>query len=500
LKSVCVAILFLCVLDIHAQSNKDSLLRVYKNKSLPDTVRLEALYTLAFDAYLWSNPDTAVTLGKLIYNGAKKIGNKRYMSNGLNVQGIALYLVGEYNKAISAHKRCLALRKETGDKLGMVNSLNNIAIVYKDEGNYARAVEYYNLCLQTARREKNKPGIGNALNDGKKYASSMAGALGNLGVIYSDIDYKKALAFYTESLFYQKQVDNKSGEAIVLHSIGELYTRKGRLDKAKKYLEKSIELSREVNDLYDYGNALTSLGTVFAAQKDYKKALNYYEEALKALGEIGNKKGICVTYNSMAEAYFKSGEEARAVDYAKKSLEVARESGVILTMREASDILYRCYIKKGDKTKALEMLQLFVQLDDSVNSENTKRAFIENDFRNAYNKKVTADSLKRIHEKQVADEKSKARQKQEQIVRNALFGGLTLTLVFGIFMFNRFRITRRQKNIITEQKAEVEKQKHLVEEKQQEVMDSLHYAKRIQRSQMPQESYVDRVMKRLRKK
>jgi serine phosphatase RsbU (regulator of sigma subunit) len=49
-------------------------------------------------------------------------------------------------------------------------------------------------------------------------------------------------------------------------------------------------------------------------------------------------------------------------------------------------------------------------------------------------------------------------------------------------MYNRFRVTRKQKDIIEKQKKLVEKQKHLVEAHSKEIFDSINYAERIQRS------------------
>jgi hypothetical protein len=71
-------------------------------------------------------------------------------------------------------------------------------------------------------------------------------------------------------------------------------------------------------------------------------------------------------------------------------------------------------------------------------------------------------------------------------------------MIFAGFMFNRFKVTQRQKGIIELQKTEVEKQKHLVEEKQKEILDSIYYAKRIQVAQIPTENRVEQVLSRLR--
>jgi hypothetical protein len=71
--------------------------------------------------------------------------------------------------------------------------------------------------------------------------------------------------------------------------------------------------------------------------------------------------------------------------------------------------------------------------------------------------------------------------------------------VFGVFMYNRFKVTQRQKFIIEQQKEEVEEQKKLVDEKQKEILDSIRYAKRIQMAQVPSEKRVQIMFQKTRK-
>jgi hypothetical protein len=63
-------------------------------------------------------------------------------------------------------------------------------------------------------------------------------------------------------------------------------------------------------------------------------------------------------------------------------------------------------------------------------------------------------------------------------------------LLFAGFIFRSLRITRKQKQII-------EQQKHLVEEKQKEILDSIHYARRIQTALLPTDKYIEKSLKRL---
>jgi hypothetical protein len=88
----------------------------------------------------------------------------------------------------------------------------------------------------------------------------------------------------------------------------------------------------------------------------------------------------------------------------------------------------------------------------------------------------------------------KASLKQEKTQRYALYGGLALVAGFLVFVFNRFRVTQRQKKTIEEQKVLVDNAYEKLHEKNKEVMDSIHYARRIQRALITPEKYIERVL------
>lgn len=124
------------------------------------------------------------------------------------------------------------------------------------------------------------------------------------------------------------------------------------------------------------------------------------------------------------------------------------------------------------------------QMSDSVNSENGKRIAMRKDFEYAFQKQVAQDSIKSVEEKKVFD----AEIKQQKTQSNALYIGIGLIGIFSVFMYNRFRITQKQKLII-------EKQKELVDEKQKEILQSIQYAKRIQQAMMPSEKKIKKSLK-----
>lgn len=74
--------------------------------------------------------------------------------------------------------------------------------------------------------------------------------------------------------------------------------------------------------------------------------------------------------------------------------------------------------------------------------------------------------------------------------RLLLYGGILVVLVFSGIVFNRFRITKKQKLVIEIKEKETQYQKHLIEEKQREILDSINYAKRIQYTLLAHEQFL----------
>ena len=59
-----------------AQVNLDSLWNVWNDNTQADTNRLKAIGLIAWDGYVFSNPDSAFYFAEIYYDLAKSTGNK----------------------------------------------------------------------------------------------------------------------------------------------------------------------------------------------------------------------------------------------------------------------------------------------------------------------------------------------------------------------------------------------------------------------------------------
>lgn len=328
-------------------------------------------------------------------------------------------------------------------KMQSAAALNDIAAVYDSQGDIPKALDFYQKGLKISEEAEDK--------------STTAGILNNIGYIYKNQGYPgKALEYFQKSLAIIDEIGAEPSMAIpILNNIGDIYRTQKQHNDAFRYYEKSLRLAESIGDKAGMSGPLNNIGVLYETKKDYDKALEYYQKSLKIDEELGDKSGMAFTLNNIASIYYSRHQFADALQFADRSLRLAREIGYPENIRNAAVLLKKIYQQQQDFPKALQMYELYMQMRDSINNTETKRASIKNQLQYQYEKKVTADSIRMAEERKVIE----ARFEQEQTQRYALMGILGLSLVFAGFMFSRYRITRRQKKVIQSQHAELTQEK-----------------------------------------
>ena len=404
----------------------------------------------------------------------KEIENKEGIAYALGGIGATYQDLGKTDKALSYHLQAADMQKQIKDERGLTYTLIYIAQAYRDNGDLKKALDYYNESLNISERIGNKQGIAFATND--------------LGVIYESQDeVTNALECFLKSYKLQEELGDKVGMAISLLNVGDVYSQKKDYKKALDYLYKGLKLNEEIGNLHGIAIAQSNLALGYQTIKQLDSAQNCYQKALNIYTEIEETSGIINAGLGLGRIYFMKGDYDKARAQGEKALPLSRQLGFPLQISVSALLLKDVYRKQNNTVKALEMFDLYLIMRDSVSNQNTKRASIKNQLEYEYDKKVIADSLKTAEERKISELKLKQEEKQ----RYFLYCGLSITLIFGGFMFNRFRITRKQKKVIEQQKA-------LVDEKQKEIIDSIHYAKRIQQSLMPNAKHIEKTINKLK--
>ena len=366
-------------------------------------------------------------------------------------------------------------------------ALNNAGYLATNQGDIPKALEYLHRSLK----------IQEEVNDKKGVASSLI----NIGFIHDGQgDLTKAIEYYQRSLIILEEIKDKVGIADCLNNIGNIYQKQEQIDKALEYFLKSLKAREEEDDKRGIANSMNNIGLIYYKKKNYTKALEYYHESLKISENLPDKRGIALSSNLIATTLQNIGKSKEAQKYAIRSLSTAKELGYPDNIRRAAMILKEIYKSQNNYENALEMYELERLMRDSIFNTQSRKASIKKQLQYQYEKKAAADSVKNAEEQKVKNALLTAQQaqlKQEKTQRLALYGGLVLVIAFLGFVFNRFRVTQKQKVIIEQQKVLVDNAFSHLEEKNKEVMDSIHYAKRIQTALLTSEKYIERKLNEL---
>lgn len=420
----------------------DSLWAIFSNTAEQDTNRLYAIH-----AYAWTfnsnNPDSSILMAEKELALAKQSGERKFEGRAYNTIGFAYNNKGAYPKALEYLLKALSIAEELNDPRGKSNSCINIAIVYQQQQNYEKAIEYNLKCLEIMKIRGNKKGEADCYN--------------NIGNVYSlQINFPKALEYYKRSLAIQEEIGNIPG----------------------------------------IGTTYINIGVVYDNSGDHTKALEYYLKALEISKALGFMEGVGTCYLNISETYSQLDQSVEALRYADSSFQVSIQTGDLDLRRRVYQGMAMGYEAGGNYKRAYETHKLFKRLTDSLFNEENSRQLGDLKTKFEVEKKESELKIKAAAQDVInAEEKQK-----QQIIIYAVIGILLLVLIFSFFLYNRFRLTQKQKKIIEEQKVLVDEAYEKLNERNTEVIDSINYASRIQRTLIPSEKYIDAQLKRLMKK
>jgi tetratricopeptide (TPR) repeat protein len=351
--------------------------------------------------------------------------------------------------------------------------VNNIGNVHYAQGNYVKAIDCFSVSV------KNNEALGNK--------NGMASALNNIGVIYKNQgEEEKALDYYNRAFLIFQELNSTIGMANALSNIGVILQNQQNFEASIEYHNRALALRIGSGDRSGEAGTLSNLGEVYLKMKDYSRASSSLEKGLNIYKITGEKGGESQAYSLLALLQLNTGNNSKAVDFGIKAVKIGQETGIVKVVRDAADILSKAYKNMDNPQKALEMYELYITMRDSLLNIENQKAVIRYEYKSQYEKQAAADSVSFAMEseiKQIEIARQNAEIKARKNQQLGLFGGLMLALIFAGFLYNRFKITSRQKKII-------EGQKEVVEIKSKQVTESIEYASRLQTAILPPQKLI----------
>lgn len=415
---------------------------------------------------------------------SKKNNDKKSMANVYGNIGVIYDDQSNYSEALKNYSEAIKIQQEIKDEPGMAKSYINIGIVYEEQGNYPESQKSYLSALKIYEATGDKQGQSNVYN--------------NIGIIYENQnDLSEALKNFLASIKINEEIGNKVGAADSYINLGNVYYRQQKYQEALKNYSIALKLEEEIGNKQMISGCYNNIGQVYTVAGNYPEALKNYHLALKMREDTGDKQGIAESYLNLGFINIKLKKAAESKTCLLKSLALAKEIGQKEYIEESCNGIAKADSALGNYKEAFNYYKQFILYRDSLYNEANTKKTVQQQMQYAFDKKQSADSLKINEERHINEVKFE----QERTQRYGLYGGLMLVLVFSGIMYNRFKVTQKQKQIIEIKEQETKKQnqviseqKHIVEEKNKEITDSISYAKRLQEAILPPLSYIDKYL------
>ncbi len=372
--------------------------------------------------------------------------------------------IGGWEPSFNFFLKSLQLTEELQDTLGKAKTLKSIGILFSSIENYEdSALAYFNRALEVFKMVDDKANISSTyLGIGSLYYNLATGSYDKKkkqDSVLGDQQLDSAIFYSKLCINVSAKIGEKRIEAMGYNAIGEVYLTKKEYDRAYFYLNKSLVLREEIENVFGILNSLKSLGDYYYKVKDYDNSLVYLKRALALSEEMETDQVTNAIMFSLSNTYKDKKNYKLAYEYYEK-------------YSDLKDSLY-------DDSKAKEMTQLSMQYE--------------------FDKKQKLQEL----EQQKKDAIQAAKIKRQKLLSRVFIAGILMLLVVLFLIFRSYKqkaknnkmlkdkndeITLKNAQLnqsneeIAAQRDEIDTQKVFLEKQNKEITSSINYARRIQRA------------------
>ena len=164
-----------------------------------------------------------------------------------------------------------------------------------------------------------------ALPGGRGQTPERAKALYGIGLLYwSDVNPVDKTPELQEALSIGKHLGDKFIIANALSNLGLFACLQNDLEKARLYLEQSLDLFEEIEPAHkwEFSEAHIYMGDVAFGQNCVKEARMHYERSVKTLREAGDRFTLALAVRRLGQLALHEGNSETAITYCNESLDL----------------------------------------------------------------------------------------------------------------------------------------------------------------------------------
>ena len=214
---------------------------------------------------------------------------------------------------IFALKEAEKLRGEPGKELSLARLLYRAGEGFASRHEWPSARKAYAEALELNQRAEAAPDVLIANLDGLAIACTVTG------------HYRDSISYLERELNIAREIGDQRHQGKALGNLGVAYYSLGDPRKASEFFAQQLVITREIRDRRGEGNALGNLGNAYYSLGEPQKAIEFYEQLLNIAREIGDRRGEGNALFNSAIALDKLGDRPQAIARAEASLQILKE-------------------------------------------------------------------------------------------------------------------------------------------------------------------------------
>lgn len=267
----------------------------------------------------------------------------------LDVLGDACELVGAYDRSIKVHRDLLSL---LGDGRSTARIRMKIARAFEKKGAHTESI---------ATLEEAFAGLGDA------DSSDVAMIQAQLGHVYMlRGEYDTALRHLNRSLELSRRLNDRKGVAMALCAIGEIRWVRSELDMALPPLLESLDIRERDGPLKELCETRDIIGFVYLDRGECRQALEHLHKSLADVVRVGDTFRIASSYHSIGVAHLALDKVDLAMEFFEKSLRIGKRAGLAWGIAFNLNFMGLAHLKKGDHGRALAALEQSLKIREGI--------------------------------------------------------------------------------------------------------------------------------------
>jgi len=370
-----------------------------------------------------------------------------------------------FDSSIVYSDSVLFFAKKENNSHAMAEAYKNKGAAYYSKGEYPSALKNLQTSLTISEKEN--------------YTDILLSVYNIYGTFYKKTnDLSSAAKQFDKAYALAISIKDTVSIAGALNDRGLVHQLQGETDTAISKINRALSLYRKTKSRNGESYSLNFLAEIYSNQKKFPIAIDYLNQAYIIRSELHDTAGLAINLVNMGEVFMQMGDEQNALDYFMKCAKIAEKLKYADLMKYCYKMISDIYLKQKNFEQAYAYYEKHVNVKDSIFNEQNSRLITEMEAKYQNEKKqLQIDNLNKKSEAQAAKTRT-------LYIAIGLFSIIILVVIIG------YRNKKKANDIITIQKAEVEKHRDLIELKNKEVTDSIHYAKRIQGALLASDTFL----------